>query len=224
MSITAPSNQTQNQLDKGEAVFLLIDHQPAMFFGIGSTDRASIVNNAAVLAKTAAAFEVPTVLTSINAEGFSGPLVEAVTEPLPHLVPIDRTTINGWDDKRVRDAVLATGRRQIVVAGLWTEACLMQPVLSMLDEGRDVYVVTDASGGSSTETHEMAVQRMIQAGARPATALSVLFELQRDFARTETVGKMFEISRAHGGAYGLSIDYAYAMLPAYRDKPAVAAK
>lgn len=211
--MTASASEPRTIVNKDDAMLLLIDHEPAMFFGVASAQPASIVNAVAILAKAAKAYALPTVLTTINADGFSGPLIPEITDTLPRLEPIDRTTINSWEDARVRSAVLAAGRRQIVAAGLWTEACLMQPVLSMLEEGLEVYIVTDASGGSSPEAHMMAVQRMIQAGARPATALSVLFELQRDFARTDTVGAMVQIAKTHGGGYGQTLRYAEAMLP-----------
>ena len=125
--------------------------------------------------------------------------------------PIDRTTMNAWEDRNLVDAVTKTGRKKIVVAALWTEVCLATATLSALDDGFEVYIVTDASGGVTVEAHEMAIQRMIQAGAVPVTWLQVLLEWQRDWARQETYDAVLRVAKEHGGAYGLGIVYAKAM-------------
>ncbi|MFE4512987.1 hydrolase [Kitasatospora sp. NPDC056783] len=199
-------------LTPDNAVVLFVDHQPQMFFGTGSGDRTAIVNAVVGLAKAARAFEVPTVLTTVAAESFSGPLLPPLAAVFPEAEVLDRTSMNAWEDEAVVEAVKATGRGKVVIAGLWTEVCLVLPVLSMIDQGYEVYVVTDASGGVSPQAHEHAVQRMAQAGAVPVTWLQVLLELQRDWARTETYGAVTDIVKEHGGAYGLGIVYAHAVI------------
>jgi nicotinamidase-related amidase len=152
------------------------------------------------------------VLTTVAAESFSGPLFVSVQEVFPDTKPIDRTTMNSWEDKNFVEAVKQTGRKKLVMAALWTEVCLATAVLSALDEGYEVYIVTDASGGVTHEAHEMAVKRMVQAGAVPVTWLQVLLEWQRDWARQETYVAVTGIAKEHGGAYGLGIEYAKSML------------
>ncbi|MFD7595735.1 hydrolase [Kitasatospora sp. NPDC059812] len=199
-------------LTPDNAVVLFVDHQPQMFFGTGSGDRTAIINATVGLAKAARAFEVPTVLTTVAAESFSGPLLPPLAAVFPKAEVLDRTSMNAWEDAAVVEAVKATGRGKVVIAGLWTEVCLVLPVLSMIDQGYEVYVVTDASGGVSPQAHEHAIQRMTQAGAVPVTWVQVLLELQRDWARTETYGVVTEIVKEHGGAYGLGIVYAQAVI------------
>ena len=188
-------------------VLLLIDHQPQMAFGVTSHDRQTILNNVVALAKSARAYEVPTILTTIGAKGFSGALFEEIRRVFPEHDPIDRTTMNTWEDPRVVAAVKKTGRKKVVMAGLWTEVCLAYPVLSALGEGFDVYFVADASGGCTKESHDLGVQRMVQAGAVPLTWIVYLAELQRDHARKATAERMYQIAEEHGGAYGLGIQY-----------------
>ncbi|MEV7781977.1 hydrolase [Kitasatospora sp. NPDC088351] len=199
-------------LTPGNAVVLFVDHQPQMFFGTGSGDRTAIINATVGLAKAARAFDVPTVLTTVASESFSGPLLPQLAAVFPKAEILDRTSMNAWEDEAVVEAVRATGRSKVVIAGLWTEVCLVMPVLSMIDQGYEVYVVADASGGVSPQAHEHAVQRMSQAGAVPVTWVQVLLELQRDWARTETYGVVTEIVKEHGGAYGLGIVYAQAVI------------
>ena len=190
------------------SVFLFVDHQPQMFFGVASSDRQSIVNGTVALAKAAKAFNVPTVLTTVAAQSFSGNLLPALRDVFPDDEIIDRTTMNAWEDQNVVDAIKATGRRKIVISGLWTEVCLVLPVLSALAQGYEIYVVADASGGVTTEAHEHALLRMVNAGAVPVTWLQILLELQRDWARGETYVAVTDIVKAHGGAYGLGLHYA----------------
>ncbi|MGW2396952.1 hydrolase [Kitasatospora sp. NPDC001664] len=202
-------------LTPDNAVMLFVDHQPQMFFGTGSGDRAAIVNATTGLAKAARAFGVPAVLTTVAAESFSGPLLPQLAEVFPDQQPIDRTTMNAWEDEALVAAVKATGRRKIVLSGLWTEVCLVLPALSALGQGYEVYVVSDASGGVSPAAHEHAIQRMVAAGAVPVTWVQVLLELQRDWARQETYGAVMEIVKAHAGAYGLGVVYAQSLLGAH---------
>jgi nicotinamidase-related amidase len=199
---------SEDLLTPDNSVFLFVDHQPQMFFGVANADRQSVINATVGLGKTAKAFNVPTVLTTVAAQTFSGNLLPSLAEVFPDADIIDRTSMNAWEDGRVVEAVKATGRTKIVLSGLWTEVCLVLPALSALDQGYEVYVVADASGGVSAEAHDLAIQRMAAAGAVPVTWVQVLLELQRDWARTETYGPVSEIVKAHGGAYGLGMYYA----------------
>jgi len=150
-----------------------------MAFGVQSIDRTLLTNNTVGFAKAAKVFNVPTILTTVASKSFSGPLFPEVQEVFPDAKPIDRSTMNAWEDARVVQAVKQTGRKKLVMAALWTEVRLLEPVLSAIDEGYEVYIVTDASGGVSKEAHDMAVQRMVQAGAIPVTWLQVMLEHQR---------------------------------------------
>jgi len=194
------------------AVLVLIDHQPQMAFATHSLDIVSLRNNVTGLAKAAKAFDVPTILTTVAEKSFSGPIFPEIQKVFPAVKPIDRTTMNTWEDKRVVDLVKKSGRKKVVMAALWTEVCLATAALSAIDDGFEVYIVTDASGGVSTEAHEMAVKRMVQAGAVPVTWLQVMLEWQRDWARGETYEAVTGIAREHGGGYGLGIIYAKEML------------
>jgi len=187
---------------------VLIDHQPQMTFATASIDRSVLINNVAGLAKAARLFDVPTVLTTAAANTFSGPILPEIQAVFPEKTPIDRTTMNSWDDPNFRKAVEQTGRKKIVMAGLWTEVCLVLPAIDMIQAGYEVYLVADASGGISSEAHERAMQRLIQAGAVPTTWLQYLLELQRDWARQETYEPVLQIAKQHGGAYGVGIRYA----------------
>jgi nicotinamidase-related amidase len=190
------------------SVFLFVDHQPQMFFGVGSHDRASIINATVGLAKAAKAFNVPTILTTVAAQSFSGNLLPTLQAVFADEKPIDRTSMNAWEDASVVEAVKATGRRKLVLSGLWTEVCLVLPALSAIAQGYEVFVVADASGGVTTAAHEHALLRMTQAGAVPVTWIQVLLELQRDWARQETYVPVTDIVKEHGGAYGLGLHYA----------------
>ena len=194
------------------SMLLLIDHQPQMAFASHSIDVQLLVNNVTGLAKSAKIFNVPTVLTTVAAKSFSGPIFSNVQEVFPDYNPIDRTTMNSWEDPKVVEAVKQTDRRKLVMAALWTEVCLATAALSALDDGFEVYIVTDASAGVTVEAHEMAIQRMIQAGAVPVTWLQVLLEWQRDWSRQETYNAVMSVAKEHAGGYGLGINYAKAML------------
>ncbi|WP_055697365.1 MULTISPECIES: hydrolase [Streptomyces] len=194
---------------------LFVDHQPQMFFATGSGDRTAIINSTVGLAKAAKVFDVPVVLSTVAAESFSGPLLPQLAAVFPEQEAIDRTSMNAWEDAAFVEAVKATGRTKLVVAGLWTEVCVVLPTLSALSQGYEVYVVTDASGGVSPQAHEHAVQRMVQAGAVPVTWVQVLLELQRDWARAETYVPVTEVVKEHAGAYGLGVVYAQAVIGAH---------
>jgi nicotinamidase-related amidase len=202
------------------SAIILIDHQPQMSFAVSSIDRTLLVNNTVGLAKAGKAFNVPTILTTVAAKTFSGPIFPEIQAVFPDQKPIDRTSMNAWEDKGFYDAVKKLGKKKLVIAALWTEVCLVQPVLSALDEGYEVYIVTDASGGTSKEAHDMAVARLIQAGAQPVTWMQVLLEYQRDWARGETYAATTGIAMEHGGAYGTGIRYSKEMFNATEGKSA----
>jgi nicotinamidase-related amidase len=191
---------------------ILIDHQPQMAFGVSSIDRQTLINNVVGLAKAAKIFNVPTILTTVASRSFSGQLFPEIQEVFPGVEPIDRTSMNSWDDKRFRAAVAKTGRKKLVIAALWTEVCLAMPAIDAITDGYGVYCVTDACGGTSKEAHDMAVQRVIQAGAVPMTWLQVMLELQRDWANQETYEAVLDVAKQHAGAYGIGIRYAKSML------------
>ncbi|MEU0356455.1 hydrolase [Streptomyces cyaneofuscatus] len=202
-----------------ESVLVLIDHQPFQFANLNSHEPTMVVNNVVGLAKAAKAFGVPTILTTVLEER-GGLLIQGIQDVFPEQKPIDRTFINTWQDQRVVDAVKATGRKKLILAGLWTEICLAMPAIQAAGEGFDVYAVTDASGGVSAEAHDMAVRRMVQAGVVPITWLAVLGEWQRDWAREETVPAAAEVQAQHGGASGVAFAWEMQLLAAGRSTSA----
>jgi nicotinamidase-related amidase len=175
----------------------LVDYQPAMYQGVQSHDRLVTFNNVQVLAKAAKLFGVPTIVTSVAQDTFSGPFMPEVTSLFPGQTVIDRTSMNAWLDAKFREAVYSTGRKKIAVAGLWTEACVMFAGLELLKEGFEVYVPADACGDVSPEAHQRAMDRLVQAGAVPITSLQYVFELQQDWARSETYEGVMDILRTH---------------------------
>lgn len=187
---------------------VLIDHQPQMAFGVQSIDRQILKNNVIGLAKSAKAHGVPTVLTAVASKTFSGPIWPEILEVFPGQEPIERTSMNSWDNAEFRAAIEATGRKKILIAALWTEVCLTMPTLEMIAAGYEIYFVEDACGGTSVNAHEMAIERIVQAGAVPLTWQQVLLEWQRDWARGETYAATTGIAKEHGGAYGMGIRYA----------------
>ena len=187
---------------------ILIDHQPQMTFGVANIDRQLLKNNVIALAKTAQVFKVPTVLTSVETESFSGNIWPELLAALPDNKIFERTSMNTWDDVAVKAELKKIGRKKLVFAALWTEVCLNFPVLEAMADGYEVYFVEDASGGTSVAAHNMSVQRMIQAGAVPVTWQQFLLEMQRDWARKETYAGTTGIVVEHSGAYGAGIDYA----------------
>ncbi|ABE46690.1 hydrolase [Polaromonas sp. JS666] len=187
---------------------ILIDHQPQMTFGVANIDRQLLKNNVIALAKTAQVFKVPTVLTSVETESFSGNIWPELLAVLPDNKIFERTSMNTWDDVAVKAELKKIGRKKLVFAALWTEVCLNFPVLEAMADGYEVYFVEDASGGTSVAAHNMSVQRMIQAGAVPVTWQQFLLEMQRDWARKETYAGTTGIVVEHSGAYGAGIDYA----------------
>jgi nicotinamidase-related amidase len=206
------SKSSLELLNPKTCAFIFIDHQPQMFFGVQSADRQTIQNNVVGLAKTAKIFNVPSILTTVAAKSFSGPMIAELQAVFPDQKPIDRTSMNSWEDKNLVAAVEKTQRKKIVIAALWTEVCLAFPALSAIAEGYEVYAVTDASGGTSKEAHEMAIKRMTMAGVIPVTWIQVMCELQRDWARQETYAPVMQVAKEHAGAYGIGVFYAQSML------------
>jgi nicotinamidase-related amidase len=193
-------------LTPDNSAIALIDYQPAMYQGVQSHDRLVPFNNVQVLAKAAKLFKIPTVISTVAADSFSGPFMPEVIELFPNYKVIDRTSMNSWLDPNFRKAVAATGRKKFVMAGLWTEACVMFPTLDMLREGFEIYIPADACGDISPEAHNRAMDRAVQAGAVPITSFQYVFELQQDWARTETYEGVMNILRAHS-PYGIQVRF-----------------
>ena len=198
---TSPKVGLDALLTPENCVVLLIDHQPSQLANVNSHDPTMVINNVTALAKVAKAFDVPTILTTIGAAR-GGDIFKQVQAVFPEQKPIDRSSINSWEDHRVVEAVKKTGRKKLVIAALWSEMCLAQPAIHAMGEGYDVYAVTDASGGVSAEAHDMAIRRLVAAGAQPITWLGMAGELQRDWARTERLGAVAQILFDHAGASG----------------------
>jgi nicotinamidase-related amidase len=198
-------------LTPDNCVLMLIDHQPFQVSGVKNIDTVLMINNVVSLAKAAKAFNVPTLLTTV-VQDRGGYLIKPLQAVFPEQTPIDRTTINTWEDERCVEWVKNTGRKKIVFAALWTEICLAFPVIHALGDGYEVYFVTDASGGTSVEAHEMGIARMIQAGAIPLTTGVFASELQRDWARTETVPALSEIIIEHSGGVGTNLSWEWQLL------------
>lgn len=195
---------------------IFIDHQPQMAFGVQSIDRQTLKNNTVGLAKAAKIFDIPTVITTVETESFSGHTYPELLDVFPHAPLLERTSMNSWDDQKVRDALAkgaAEGRKKIVVSGLWTEVCNLTFSLSaMEDTDYEIYMVADASGGTSVDAHKYAMDRMVQAGVIPVTWQQVLLEWQRDWARRDTYDAVIGLVQEHSGAYGMGVDYAYTMV------------
>ncbi|HDS3052744.1 hydrolase [Morganella morganii] len=199
-------------LNPQNSAVIFIDHQPQMAFGVANIDRQQLKNNTVGLAKAAKIFNVPTIYTSVETESFSGYIWPELLAVHPESKPIERTSMNSWEDPKFVEAVKATGRKKLVMAALWTEVCLNFPTLMAIEAGYEVYIVTDASGGTSVYAHERSIDRMVQAGAIPVTWQQVLLEYQRDWSRKETYDAVMGLVQEHSGAYGMGVDYAYTMV------------
>lgn len=207
------SNTDGGLLTSDNCCLVLIDYQPQMLFGVGSSiDRQLLVNNALLLAKGAKLFGVPTILTTVETTSFSGQMWPQLLDIFPEQEPIERTGMNSWDTQAFRDAVEATGCRNAILAGLWTEVCITWPTLNMLHAGYNIYVVEDACGATSQAAHDAALSRMVQAGAVRMTTVATVLEFQRDWANREHYADLMDLFREHGGAYGVGIEYAYNMV------------
>ncbi len=194
------------------SVLLFIDHQPQMAFGTVNIDRQTLKNNVVGLAKAAKLFKVPTFLTTVETESFSGFMWPELLDVFPDQNLLERTSMNSWDDKKVRDAINGTGRKKLILSGLWTEVCINLCSFSAMQDDYEVYVVEDACGGTSEIAHRAAMDRMIQAGVVPMTWQQTILEWQRDWARRDSYDGIMAIVREHSGAYGMGVDYAYTMV------------
>jgi nicotinamidase-related amidase len=210
-------------LTPDNCVLAFIDLQPQMIFGVANFDRQTVINNNILLAKAARIFGIPVVLTTVESKSFSGNIWPQIQAVFPEQVPIERSTMNSWDDANFVAAIQATGRKKLIISGLWTETCVALPTIQALHDGYDIHVAEDCCGDVSVLAHENAMRRVVQAGAKPVTALSVLLEWQRDWALKETYDAVMDIVKTHCGAYGVGVEYAYTMvhgapatkLPAY---------
>lgn len=209
---TEAAGRAQRLLTPDNCVMIFIDHQPQMHFGVGNIDRQLLVNNVVGLAKAAKLFKVPTILTTVETESFSGYMWPQLLRVFPGKTPIERSSMNSWEDENFVREVEKSGRKKLVIAALWTEVCLTFPAIDALRAGYEVYAVADASGGMSKEIHDTAMMRITQAGAVPVTWTQVMLEWQRDWARKETYDGVIEIVKEHCGAYGAGVEYAYTMV------------
>ncbi|WP_043307919.1 hydrolase [Pseudomonas sp. ML96] len=207
------NNPKTEVLTPQNSQLIFIDHQPQMAFGVQSIDRQTLKNNTVALAKAAQIFDIPTTITTVETESFSGHTYPELLAVFPDAPLLERTSMNSWDDQKVRDALKKNGRKKIVVAGLWTEVCNATFALSaMHDADYEIYMVADASGGTTKEAHDYAMQRMIQAGVVPVTWQQVLLEWQRDWKNRDTYDAVMNLVKEHSGAYGMGVDYAYTMV------------
>ena len=199
-------------LTPDNCVVTLIDFQPQMLFGVANFDRQTIINNVVALSKATRVFDVPVVLSTVETKSFSGNMWPQVQAVFPKQVPIERSSMNSWDDKNFVAAVEKSGRKKIVLAGLWTETCVALPTVQAIYDKYEVYVVEDCCGDVSQLAHDNAMRRVVQAGAKPVTALSVMLEWQRDWAEKDTYDAVMDIVKTHCGAYGVGVEYAYTMV------------
>jgi nicotinamidase-related amidase len=207
------SSTDKGLLTPDNCVVIFIDHQPQMFFGVANMDRQDLLNNVLLLAKAAKIFGVPVILTAIESKGFGGNVTPELLDVLAGQTPIERSSMNAWDSGEFVAAVKKTGRKNLVLAALWSEVCLAMPALQALTDGYAIYAVEDASGGTSLAAHAAAIRRIEQAGAVSVTALQVLFEFQRDWARKEHCDEVMAVVRKHCGAYGHGVECAATMIP-----------
>jgi nicotinamidase-related amidase len=207
-----PKLSEKGLLTPDNCAVAIIDLQPQMLFGVANFDRQLVINNNELLCKAARVFDVPVVLSTVETKVFSGQLWPQIQAIFPQQAPIERSTMNSWDDEAFVAAVEKTGRKRIVLAGLWTETCVALPTVQAIHDGYEVYVVEDCCGDVSALSHENAMKRIVQAGARPVTALSVMLEWQRDWAHRGTYDAVMDIVKNHCGAYGVGVEYAYTMV------------
>jgi nicotinamidase-related amidase len=199
-------------LTPDNCVVALIDYQPQMLFGVSNFDRQTIINNTVALAKATRVFDVPVVLTTVETKGFSGNLWPQIRAVFPEQEPIERSSMNSWDDKNFVAAIERTGRKKIVLGGLWTETCVALQTVQAIHDGYEIYVVEDCCGDVNQLSHDNAMRRTLQAGAKPVTALSTMLEWQRDWAHKDTYDAVMDIVKTHLGAYGVGVEYAYTMV------------
>ncbi len=210
--MSRPTLSEKGLLTPDNCVVAMIDLQPQMLFGVASHDRQTIINCNLVLAKAAKIFDVPVVLSTVETKGFSGNTWPHLLAALGNPTPIERTTMNSWDDANFVAAIKKTGRKKIVLSGLWTETCVALPTIQAIHDGFEVYVVEDCCGDVSLLAHENSMKRVIQAGAKPVTALSTMLEWQRDWAHKDTYNAVMDVAKNHCGVYGVGVEYAYTMV------------
>jgi len=211
-TLPRPKHSEKGLLTPDNCLLALIDLQPQMLFGVTNFDRQSIINNNVMIAKAAKVFDVPLILSTVETRGFSGNLWPQIQAVAPAQDVIERSTMNSWDDRNFVAAVEKTGRKKIVLTGLWTETCVALPTIQALHDGYEVFVVEDCCGDASQLAHDNAMKRVVQAGAKPVTALSVMLEWQRDWAAKGTYDAVMDIVKTHCGAYGMGVEYAYTMV------------
>jgi len=199
-------------LTPDNCVVAIIDLQPQMLFGVANFDRQTIINNNVALLKAAKVFDVPVVLSTVETKSFSGNMWPQIQAVFPNQTPIERSSMNSWDDKNFVAAIEKSGKKKIVLSGLWTETCVALPTVQAIHDKYEVYVVEDCCGDVSQLAHENAMKRVIQAGAKPVTALSVMLEWQRDWAERDSYDAIMDIVKTHFGAYGVGVEYAYTMV------------
>ena len=210
-----------------DSAVVFIDHQPQMTFGVANMDRASLINNVTLLAKVAKEFQVPSILTAVETESFSGYLWPQLLDVFPGQEVIERSSMNAWDDAGFRKAIEATGRKNILMTGLWTEVCVAWPTIEMLGAGYNIYVVEDCCGATSPAAHDAALSRMVQAGAIRTTTIAALLEWQRDWKNREHYNALMGLLKGQAGAYGVGVEYAYTMVhhaPQSAQKPQIVPK
>lgn len=195
-----------------DTAVVFIDHQPQMTFGVANIDRATLINNVTLLAKVAKEFSVPTVLTAVETESFSGYIWPQLLDVFPGQPIVERTSMNSWDDAGFRAAIEATGKKNILMTGLWTEVCVTWPTIEMIGAGYNIYVVEDCCGATSPAAHEAAMSRMVQAGATRVTTIPALLEWQRDWKNREHYNNLMRLLKGQAGAYGVGVEYAYTMV------------
>jgi nicotinamidase-related amidase len=213
----AQNNARAKRSEKGlltpdNCVVAIIDLQPQMLFGVANFDRQTIINNNVALSKAAKVFDVPVVLSTVETKSFSGNMWPQIQAIFPNQTPIERSSMNSWDDKNFVAAIEKSGKKKIVLSGLWTETCVALPTVQAIQDGYEIYVVEDCCGDVSQLSHDNAMKRVIQAGAKPVTALSVMLEWQRDWANKDTYDAVMDIVKNHFGAYGMGVEYAYTMV------------
>lgn len=215
LSVTAIAQQPgKSMLNPTNHALVLIDHEGQMAFATKSISMEELRNNVALISGGSKIFNVPTVVTTVAEKSFAGPVFPEISAVYPEATSgyVDRTTMNTWEDLNAHKAITGKNKKKLVFAGLWTSVCIVGPALSAIDEGYEVYIITDASGDISKEAHDQAVTRMVQAGARPITSVQYVLELQRDWSRKETYKLVNDLMKKYGGAYGLGIQYAQDML------------
>ncbi|HEY4415256.1 MAG TPA: hydrolase [Verrucomicrobiae bacterium] len=220
-------NQYHKLYTPADTAIVFIDHQPQMLFGVANADRATLINNVTLLAKVAKEFNVPSVITAVETESFSGYVWPQLLDVFPGQTVIERTSMNSWDDAGFRKAIEATGKKNIILTGLWTEVCVTWPAIEMLGAGYNIYVVEDCCGATSPAAQEAALSRMVQAGAVRLTTIGALLEFQRDWKNKEHYNALMGLLKQQAGAYGIGVEYAYTMVhhaPQSAQKPQIVPK